>query len=359
MDEVEYVVIGAGVIGLAIARELARARREVVVLEALDAFGTVTSARNSEVIHAGIYYSKDSLKARFCVEGRARLYDYCETRQVGVRRCGKLIVATCADDVPRLRDIAANARANSVDDLRELSAAEAMAMEPALNCFGALWSPSTGVIDSHGLMLSLLGEAEGAGAMMALNAPVLSISPDLVLEVGGVSPMQLQARNVINAAGHGAPGLSAPLYDAPRGWLAKGNYFSLIGRAPFSRLIYPAPQQAGLGVHLTLDMGGQARFGPDVEWVEQADYEVDPRRGDAFYAAVRQYWPDLDDGALTPDYAGLRPKLAPEGALAADFTIHGPETHGIDGYTALYGIESPGLTASLAIAAHVGGRVLS
>lgn len=353
MDEVECVVVGAGVIGLAIARALALAGREVLVLEAKDAFGTETSARNSEVIHAGIYYPRDSLKARFCVEGRQRLYDYCETRHVGVRKCGKLIVATDDDDLSRLKGIAAKARANGVDDLRELSAREACAMEPALRCVGALWSPSTGVIDSHGLMLSLLGEAEGGGAMLAVNAPVVSISPDLEIVVGGDALMRLKAQRVVNAAGHGAPGLSAPLYPAPRGWMAKGNYFGLMGRAPFSRLIYPVPQQAGLGVHLTLDMGGQARFGPDVEWVETANYDVDPQRGEAFYAAVRRYWPDLEDGALMPDYAGIRPKLGPAGTPAADFMIHGPETHNINGYTALYGIESPGLTASLAIAAHV------
>lgn len=357
MDGVECIVIGAGVIGLAIARALARQGREVLVLEARDAFGTVTSARNSEVIHAGLYYPKDSLKARFCVEGRKRLYDYCETRHVGVRKCGKLIVATNADDLPRLTEIAAKARANGVGDLRVLSRAEAQAMEPALACVGALWSLSTGVIDSHGLMLALLGEAEGAGAMLALNAPVTAISRDLEVTVGGDAPMRLAARTVINAAGHGAPGLSQPLYDAPRGWFAKGSYFGLAGRAPFSRLIYPAPQPGGLGVHLTLDMGGQARFGPDVEWVEAEDYNVDPRRGDAFYAAVRRYWPDLPDGALTPDYAGVRPKLTPPGAPAADFAIHGPEAHGVPGYTALYGIESPGLTAALAIAAHVSACV--
>ena len=357
MDEVECIVIGAGVIGLAIARALARQRREVLVLEAQDAFGTVTSARNSEVIHAGLYHPEGSLKARFCVEGRARLYDYCATRHVGVRKCGKLIVATGAEDMPRLAQIAAQARLNGVDDVRQLTQAEAQDMEPALSCVGALWSPSTGVIDSHGLMLSLLGEAEGAGAMLALNAPVTDISRDLMVAVGGDAPMRLRGRCVINAAGHGAPGLSEPLYDAPRGWFAKGSYFGLTGRAPFSRLIYPAPQPGGLGVHLTLDMAGQARFGPDVEWVAEEDYQVDPRRGDAFYAAVRRYWPGLPDGSLTPDYAGVRPKLAPPGAPAADFTVHGPEIHGIAGYTALYGVESPGLTASLAIAAHVSACV--
>ncbi|MGB0853701.1 MAG: NAD(P)/FAD-dependent oxidoreductase [Pikeienuella sp.] len=357
MDEVECIVVGAGVIGLAIARALARQGREVLVLEARDAFGTVTSARNSEVIHAGIYYPRDSLKARFCVEGRKRLYDYCATRHVGVRACGKLIVATQADELSRLVDLAEKARANGVEDVRQLSQSEAVAMEPALACVGALWSPSTGVIDSHGLMLSLLGEAEGAGAMLALNAPVTDISAMRVVTVGGDAPMRLRARVVINAAGHGAPSLSEPLYDAPRGWFAKGNYFRLEGKAPFSRLIYPAPQAAGLGVHLTLDMGGQARFGPDVEWVDEETYQVDARRGDSFYAAVRRYWPDLPDKSLAPDYAGVRPKLGPEGSGVADFTIHGADRHGIDGYLALYGIESPGLTASLAIADYVSACV--
>lgn len=356
MDEVETVVIGAGVVGLALARELALAGREVVILEAEPEFGSQISARNSEVVHAGIYYPPGGLKARLCVEGRRRLYAYCAARGIDARRCGKLIVAADAGEAAALDALAARAAANGVEGLRRLSGAEARAMEPALRAEAALWSPETGIVDSHGLMFSLLGDAEGARAMLAFRAPVIGIARaagGFDLTVGGPDPMRLRAREVLNAAGHGAVALSAGLTPAPRMWMAKGVYFRLRGRAPFSRLIYPAPVVGGLGVHLTLDLGGQARFGPDVEWVETLDYEVDPGRAAGFYAAIRRYWPDLPDDALLPDYAGVRPKLAgPAAGGAADFRIDGPAGHGIPGYVALYGIESPGLTASLAIAAH-------
>lgn len=354
MDEIETLVIGAGVIGLALARNLARAGREVVILEARADFGSETSARNSEVIHAGIYYPAESLKARLCVEGRRKLYDYCAAHNVEAPRYGKLIVATEEAELPGLEALAAKAKANGVTELRFLSAAETLAMEPALRTVGALWSPETGVVDSHGLMLSLLGEAEEAGAMLALNTPVTSLSRasgGFLIETGGEAPMQIRAREVVNAAGHGAASLSTGLTEPPRTWVAKGNYFKLQGRAPFSRLIYPAPVIGGLGVHLTLDRSAQAQFGPDVEWVDRPDYRVDPARSDHFYSAIRRYWPDLPDDALTPDYAGCRPKLAgPEAGGAGDFRIDGPKEHGIPGYLALYGIESPGLTACLAIA---------
>ena len=351
MDEVETLVIGAGVVGLAIARALALTGREVVIVEAEDQIGSVTSARNSEVIHAGIYYPAGSLKARLCVAGRRALYRYCAERGVPHRCTGKLIVAVEEAERPGLAQIAERARANGVEDLVEISRSEAEAMEPALSCVSALHSPSTGIVDSHALMLSLLGEAEAAGAMLALSTPVTKLAPGFVVETAGAAPMRLAAREVINTAGHGAPGLSRALgIEAPRAYLAKGNYFTLSGRAPFQRLIYPAPVSGGLGVHLTLDLAGQARFGPDVEWVEAMDYDVDPARGDAFYAAIRRYWPGLEDGTLAPGYSGIRPKIAPPGAPAADFRI---ESHGLPGYVALYGIESPGLTACLAIAEKV------
>ncbi|MGB0507261.1 MAG: NAD(P)/FAD-dependent oxidoreductase [Pikeienuella sp.] len=355
MEQIETVVIGAGVIGLAVARALALTGREVLILEAEDQFGSVTSARNSEVIHAGIYYAKDSLKAQLCVAGKVQLYAYCASRKIGHRNCGKLVVATSDEDLAQLEAIAAKARANGVDDVAVLSTAEAQAMEPALQCLGALWSPSTGIVDTHGLMLSLLGEAEEAGAMLALNAPVdaVSVQDGFLVEVGGPTPMKLAAKEVINAAGLNAPDLAKaflPEAHVPQSWMARGCYFKLMGRAPFDRLIYPVPAPGGLGVHLTLDHGGQVRFGPDVEWIDEVDYTVDPKRGDAFYAEVRKYWPDLPDGALSADYAGIRPKLSPPGAAAADFVFSGPADHGVPGYLGLYGFESPGLTSCLAIA---------
>lgn len=364
-DKVDCVVIGAGVVGLAIAARLARAGREVIVLETEGEIGTHTSSRNSEVIHAGIYYPKDSLKARLCVAGRGLLYRYCAERGVEHRRCGKLIVAASEAEEPELARIAAAAAGNGVDDLKRLDKAEVAAMEPALNASAALLSPSTGIIDSHGLMQALRGEAEDHGAMIAFNAPVLSGDVGeggILLRVGGAAPMELDCRAVINSAGLGAPEIAAslagfPADRVPRQWLAKGNYFTLTSTPPFSRLIYPVPEPGGLGVHLALDLAGRARFGPDVEWIEAMDYAVDPARGERFYAAIRKYWPDLPDGALEPGYAGIRPKLSPKGSQAGDFVIQGPADHGVPGLVNLFGIESPGLTSSLAIAAHVAGLV--
>ncbi|MBC6439721.1 MAG: NAD(P)/FAD-dependent oxidoreductase [Rhodospirillales bacterium] len=358
MDVVESVVVGAGVIGLAVSRALALSGREVIVLEAAGDFGTGTSSRNSEVIHAGLYYPAGSLKARLCVAGKWRLYDYCRSHGVGYRNSGKLIVATDEAEPGTLCGLKARAAGNGVDDLVFLDAAEVAAREPALRAAGALWSPSTGIIDSHGLMLAYLGDAEAAGTMLALHAPVESAevrNDGIVLHVGGPEPMTLLAREVVNAAGLGATGLGRAIrgLDAaqvPERFMAKGSYYTLPGRSPFSTLIYPVPTKAGLGVHVTLDLAGQCRFGPDVEWVDEIDYEVDPARADVFYDAVRRYWPDLPDGALQPGYAGIRPKLQRPGGAATDFMIQGPADHGVPGLVNLFGIESPGLTASLAIA---------
>jgi L-2-hydroxyglutarate oxidase LhgO len=355
MDKVECVVIGAGLVGLAVARALAMAGREVVILEAEDAIGTHTSSRNSEVIHAGIYYPKGSLKARACVAGRVRLYEYCATHGVPHRRCGKLIVATSVSQKEELLSIKAKAHDNGVTDVVEISAAEAMRMEPALRCVAALHSPSTGIIDSHALMLAYLGDAEAAGAMLALKSPLERIViPPQGFELH-VTDTRIKAGMIVNSAGLRAPSVARLIEGFPPGkvppeFYAKGNYYSLMGRPPFSRLVYPVPEPGGLGVHVTLDLAGQARFGPDVEWVDRIDYEVDPRRAERFYAAIRRYWPSLPDGALAPGYAGIRPKISGPKEPAADFLIQGPPEHGVAGLVNLFGIESPGLTASLALA---------
>jgi L-2-hydroxyglutarate oxidase LhgO len=364
--EVDCVVIGAGVIGLACARRIAQTGREVLILETEGDIGSGISARNSEVIHAGIYYPTGSLKARLCVAGRERLYAYCAEHGITARRVGKLVAATSAEQIPALHRLMDQARANGVDDLAPLTADEARRLEPALSCVAAFQSPSTGIIDTHGLMLSLLGEAEARGAALARHAPVergwIEDDDRVTLAIGGAEATQVTAKLLVNAAGLGAQAIARALeaYPAeriPPLYYAKGNYFSLGGRSPFSRLIYPMPEAAGLGVHLTLDIAGQARFGPDVEWIDVPDYDVDPRRGDVFYAAIRTYWPGLRDGALQPAYAGIRPKIQPQGAPAADFRIDGPEVHGLLGQVHLYGIESPGLTSCLAIADEVADRL--
>ena len=360
MDQVDIAVIGAGVVGLAVARELARRGREVVIIEAAGAVGTGISSRNSEVIHAGLYYPAGSLKARLCVRGKALLYDYCAARRIAHRRCGKLVVATRAADLPRLEQIAARGGANGVDDLRLLDRAETLALEPALHAAGALLSPSSGIVDSHGLMTALLADAEAAGATLALASPVTGGGRDRDgwrLRVG--STFELGARHVVNAAGlfaaQVAEAIGAP---APPLRFARGHYFSLAGRAPFSRLIYPLPVDGGLGVHLTLDLGGQARFGPDVQWLPDTDpaalsYAVDPALAPAFETEVRVYWPGLPAGALQPAYSGIRPKLSGPCEAAADFRIDA----NTPGLVQLFGIESPGLTAALALAEEVAARV--
>ncbi len=365
MDSVDAIVIGAGVVGLAVGRALALRGLETIVLERADAIGTATSSRNSEVIHAGIYYAADSLKARLCVQGRHQLYAHLESHGVEHRRCGKLLVATNAAQQASLASIQARAVRNGVDDLRLLSAAEVQAMEPELNAVAALLSPSTGIVDSHGLMLSLHGDLEAHGGALALLSPVagLALGGDAhVVRVAGETPTEIAARIVVNAAGLWAPDLAAgfdgvaALAPLPRARYAKGNYFSLAARAPFSRLIYPVPEAAGLGVHLTLDLAGQARFGPDVEWItpdsaDAIDYRVDPARMAPFEAAIRAYWPGLPRDALQPAYSGVRPKLDLPGE--ADFVVQGPAEHGVRGLVNLFGIESPGLTASLALADEV------
>jgi L-2-hydroxyglutarate oxidase LhgO len=357
-ETIECAVIGAGVVGLAVARALARAGREVIVLEAADAIGTVTSSRNSEVIHAGIYYPEGSLKARLCRTGRDLLYRYLAEHRIDHDRCGKLVVATDEEELGRLRATEKRARGNGVEDLRWLGGDEARELEPELTCVGALLSPSTGILDSHGYMLSLRGEAEDHGAAIALLSPVQGGRVDdggVVLDVGGEEPMSLWCRTVITCAGLGAQTVVKAIHGVPPETIpplhyAKGNYFYLTGRAPFQRLIYPVPGSASLGTHYTRDLAGQGRFGPDVEWVRALDYTVDESRADTFYAAIRKYWPALPDNALSPGYSGIRPKIQAPGEPAADFVIQGPEVHGVAGLINLYGIESPGLTASLAIA---------
>ncbi len=370
MDEVGAVVVGAGVVGLAVARALALAGHEVIVLEREAQVGSHTSARNSEVIHAGIYYPRDSAKAAFCRAGREALYEFCASHGVAHRRLGKIIVAGAAE-AGRLEGIAAAAAANGVDDLAPLDAGDLARMEPALRGVAGLLSPSTGIIDSHGYMLALQGEAEDHGAVVALRTTFLGaeLRPGggFVVEAAGEdgaagARLRLGARILVNAAGLWAGEAAARIAGLPAAYrrgifYCKGNYFTLTGRAPFGHLIYPVPERDGLGVHLTLDLAGQARFGPDTEWLEGVDYSLDPARGQGFYAAIRSYWPGLADGALVPGYTGIRPKLAPAGGPATDFLIEGPEAHGLPGLVNLYGIESPGLTSSLALAGAVAERL--
>ncbi len=356
MSDADVLVVGAGAIGLAVARALTRSGRSVIVAEARAGMGEETSSRNSEVIHSGIYYPQGSLKARLCVRGRTKLYAFCEARGVAHARCGKLIVAADEGELAGLEALKRRGEDNGVEGLRLLSGAQARALEPALACVGALCAPSTGILDSHGYMLALQGEAEGA--VFGFRAPFLSARrarEKFEVEIGGVEPMRLQVAALVNCAGLAASRVAGAVEGldpafVPKTLYAKGNYFALGRRAPFRHLIYPAPQAHGLGVHLTFDLAGQARFGPDVEWVEALDYNVNPERVRGFAEAIRRYWPALPDDALTPAYAGVRPKISSPSDPAADFRIDGPELHGVPGLVNLFGIESPGLTASLAIA---------
>jgi L-2-hydroxyglutarate oxidase LhgO len=359
VERLDAVVVGAGVVGLAVARALAMAGREVVILEAEDAIGTHTSSRNSEVIHAGIYYSNNSLKASSCVAGKQLLYEYCVTHGVPHRRSGKLIVASHADQAGELKNIQQKAHANGVTDVVWMTRDQVLALEPELQCVAGLYSPSTGIIDSHALMLAYLGDAEAHGAMLALKSRLQKceiVADGFVLSVDGSEAIKTAV--LVNSAGLRAPSVARAMEGyraelAPRELYAKGNYYSLTGKNPFKRLVYPVPEPGGLGVHVTLDMAGQARFGPDVEWVERIDYAVDPKRAERFYAAIRRYWPGLPDGVLAPGYSGIRPKTAGPGEPAPDFEIQGPKRHGVPGLVHLFGIESPGLTSSLTLAEEV------
>ena len=369
--EIDCLVIGAGVVGLACAATLAERGRDVLVAEAAAGIGTGVSSRNSEVIHAGLYYPTGSLRHRFCVEGRRRLYAFCARTGVGHRKCGKLVVATSASEEAAIAGVYDRSIQNGVEGVALLSRAEALALEPNLACVSALLSPETGIVDSHGYMLALLGELERAGGVAAFNAPVeggvASKGGGFEIRIGGEAPALVRARAVVNAASLGAQAVAASIEGVPAEIipplkLSKGSYFACTGRPAFTRLIYPAPQEGGLGVHLTLDLAGRMRFGPDIEWLDhgdpaRADYAVDPARAESFYDAIRRYWPALPDGALAPDYSGIRPRLFGEHEKAVDFRIDGPETHGLEGLVNLFGIESPGLTSALAIADEVAGRI--
>lgn len=361
VEKIECAVIGAGVVGLAIARRLALQGREVVILEAENAFGTHASSRNSEVIHAGIYYATGSLKARLCVAGKQALYRYCEEHDVGHRRIGKLIVAADEAQIAGLKKYQTQAEVNGVTDLKFLDSRELRDLEPEVACVAGVVSPSTGIIDSHGLMLSYLGEAERHGASLALTSPVVSGKVEdggIALDVGGAEPMSLKCDIVVNSAGLNAQAVArsiagVPPRTVPPTFYAIGHYYTLAGAAPFRRLIYPVARQDWLGVHVTIDLGGQVKFGPDFSWIERVDYRFDVSREAAFYTAIRYYYPGLKDGALQPGYTGIRPRITGPGGPAQDFVIHGPREHGVADLVNLYGIESPGLTASLAIADHV------
>ena len=371
MDQVDAIVIGAGVVGLAVARAFAQSGRETVVAEAQTAIGQGVSSRNSEVIHAGLYYPPGSLKARLCVRGKQLLYELCASHGVDRRNCGKLVVANTEAEAAALRGLQDRAIANGVP-VQWLEAHQVEAMEPGLRCIAGLLSPTTGIVDSHGLMLALQGDVEAAGGMVALGSPVDSAvlgrggQPHLVRMADG---SEVAAAILVNAASLHACALARRFEGldpqfVPREYFAKGSYYALAGRAPFSRLIYPAPADAWLGVHLTLDLGGQAKFGPDLEWLDERDpdridYAVDLRRADGFYAEVRRYWPGLPDGALVPSYSGVRPKIYGPGEKAPDFRIDGPALHGVPGLVNLFGIESPGLTSSLAIGEMVAAMVVS
>ena len=376
MEQVDCVVVGAGVVGLAVAREMALQGRETILLERENAYGTISSARNSEVIHAGIYYPQDSLKAKLCVEGNRLLYQYCRSHQVDTQACGKLIVATDDSQLDDLQAILYKAKQNQVPDIQMISGFQARVLEPQLQCEAALLSATTGIVDSHGLMRSLLGGFEDAGGMIAYQSPLISAKPigenakgGFELNIGGNDGMQIRTKLLINCAGLSAPAIAQKIEglskeQIPKAFFAKGNYFSLSGKSPFKHLIYPIPEPGGLGVHLTLDMGGQAKFGPDVEWLDineegQIDYKVNPKRGDDFYEAVRRYWPGLKDQSLQPDYSGVRAKIVPPNTPSGDFCFNTPKDHGLEGLFNLYGFESPGLTSSLAIAKYLEGQIKS
>ena len=361
MEQVECVVVGAGVIGLSVARALARRGREVVVLEKESLVGSGVSSRNSGVIHAGLYYPADSLKARMCVAGKQALYRFCDAFGVGHRRVGKLVVATAEDEIEDLVTLEQRARGNGVWDLEWLSSRQAKELEPALECVAALLSPSTGIIDVHDYLLALLGDAERHGALLSLRTPCTGaeiLERGIRVDTGGASPIRILCRHLVNCAALSAQRVAEGMRGLPKSTipplhLAKGNYFRFSGRSPFEHLVYPLPVGAWLGVHAGLDLGGSCRFGPDIAWVDDLDYDVDIWRANHFYASIRRFWPGLPDASLEADYTGIRPKLTPPGAPSADFVVQTSEVHGVEGLVNLYGIESPGLTSSLALGDHV------
>ena len=363
----QVLVVGAGVIGLAVAREAAKRGNDVIVAEATSTIGSGTSSRNSEVIHAGIYYPTGSLRARHCTRGRRMLYSYCLSHGIPYRRSGKLIVATKPSETTKIEQILAQGHKNGVEGLNLIDGEAARRLEPALTCVAAVHSPETGIIDSHRFMLALQGDLEDFGGSIAFNTPVERITRSpagWAVHFGGAEPGSLLTDAVINSAGHGAQALAHategfPPERVPPLVLAKGNYFGFTGRPAFSRLIYPAPVDGGLGVHVTLDLAGRMRFGPDVEWIDEVGYDVDPRRADAFYASIRTYWPALPDQSLVPDYSGIRPKLTGPGEPAADFLTETPAQHGLPGLVHLFGIESPGLTSAISLAEEVVASLVS
>jgi L-2-hydroxyglutarate oxidase LhgO len=363
----QVLVIGAGVVGLAVARTAARKGHEVVVAEAAATIGTGTSSRNSEVIHAGLYYPTGSLRARHCVRGRHMLYEFCATHGVPHRQCGKLIVAVTPAELDKIEAICAQGRANGVEDLEPVGGNAARALEPELSCIGALHSPATGIVDGHAYMLALRGELEDAGGAIAFHTPVEAArraGGQWSVRFGGSDAGEVAFDALVNCAGLGAQKVARAIEDypgsrVPRLVMVKGNYFSYAGKPAFTRLIYPTPMPGGLGVHVTLDLAGRMRFGPDVEWISHENYDVDPKRAAIFYDRIRTYWPGLRDGTLAPDYSGIRPKLSGPGEPQADFLIDAPAQHGLPGLVQLFGIESPGLTSSLSLAEEVAGYLTS
>lgn len=360
-NDIECLVIGAGVVGLAIARELALAGKSTLIAEANEAIGMEASARNSEVIHAGLYYPAGSLKAKFCVQGKQKLYAYCAEKGIAHQRLGKLLVATDPTQIQQFEHIERTAQSNQVRDLQRLNQEQVHALEPHLHCVAALYSPSTGIIDSHGLMLALQGDAENQGAQFVFRSPLKSVEikqDGFICQFGGTEPVTISCDILINAAGLHAPALARQFIGLasdyiPQAYFCRGIYFTLSGHVPFKHLIYPMPSTSGLGIHLTLDLGGQAKFGPDTEWIEEIDYHLDESRAKLFFSAIRQYWPELKENCLLPGYTGIRPKIVGPHTPAADFMISGPTHHGIPNLINLFGIESPGLTSCLAIAEHV------
>jgi L-2-hydroxyglutarate oxidase LhgO len=354
----QVLVVGAGVVGLAVARAAALAGHETIVAEAASGIGTGVSSRNSEVIHAGLYYPTGSRRAYHCPRSRRLLYEYCASHGVPHRKCGKLVVATNAEEAPRLEGVLKQAQANGVEGVEIIDGAAARALEPELSCVAAMRSPETGIIDSHGFMLALRGDLEDHGGVIAFNTPIERLARTRggwEVHFGGADPQSITVDAVVNSAGLGAQALARategyPPEKVPRLVLAKGNYFGFSGRPAFSRLIYPVPVPGGLGVHVTLDLAGRMRFGPDVQWIDKENYDVDPGRAAAFYARIRDYWPRLPDNSLAADYAGVRPKLTGPGEPAADFMVEGPKQHGLPGLVHLFGIESPGLTSALSLA---------